>query len=412
MSERLSIDRLHADPENANKGSARGREALKASLTAYGAGRSILVDKHDSVIAGNKTLEACYEMGIDEVLVVDAEPHQLVAVRRADLDLADPGGPARGLAYADNRVGQLSLTWDAEQLQRDIERGLLIPEIVFSPEEIQKLVMNSQLTRQELREPPVVSDAPERCEPGQLWKLGEHRLLCGDATAREDVERLLAGEAPGLMVTDPPYGVQMDPTWRARALDRADRRLGGFGKDECSDWTAAWRLFPGDVAYVWHASLQTLAAWSALEATPFEVRAQILWKKQHFVLGRGHYHWQHEPCLYAVRQGKSAQWIGLPGESTVWDINNALRQGGGRDGGDWDDDQGHGAQKPIECMARPIRNHAHGLVYDPFLGSGTTLMAAEQLSRRCLGLEIQPRYCDTILERYLTLTGVDPERLE
>jgi DNA modification methylase len=123
----------------------------------------------------------------------------------------------------------------------------------------------------------------------------------------------------------------------------------------------------------------------------------VIWRKPRFIISRGHYHWQHEPCWYAVRKGGSAKWCGDRSQSTVWDI--ALKDGG--------EDTNHSTQKPVECMARPIRNHGgkDDDVYDPFLGSGTTIIAAEQLGRRCYGLELSPAYCDVIVARWEKLTG-------
>lgn len=154
----------------------------------------------------------------------------------------------------------------------------------------------------------------------------------------------------------------------------------------------------GDVIYCWHAGRFASEVQQSLEAAGFEVRAQIVWGKDSFSISRGHYHWQHEPCWYAVRKGSGAEWIGDRSQSTLWKINK-------NDG----DDQGtHGTQKPIECMARPIANHA-GDVYDPFGGSGTTMIAAHQHRRTCYMMEIDPRYCDVIRRRYATY--VDDESL-
>src|SRR5439155_1698540 len=152
-----------------------------------------------------------------------------------------------------------------------------------------------------------------------------------------------------------------------------------------------WKLFPGDVAYVWHASLHTGEVQRSLLSAGFLPRSNLIWSKPHFAISQGHYHWQHEPCWYAVREGRTARWAGDRSQTTVWDI--PLR----------DDafESDHGTQKPVECMARPIRNHgeAGDVVYDPFLGSGTTLIAAHRLGRVCHGCELEPRYADVILRR-------------
>jgi DNA modification methylase len=234
-------------------------------------------------------------------------------------------------------------------------------------------------------------------KPGDLWILGEHRLLCGDSTSREDVDHLLHDARPELMVTDPPYGVGYDASWRndaatAGLISHAANRVAGF-EDQRFDWRDAWVLSPSAVAYCWHAGVHASNTQSALESVGFEIRTQIVWRKQTFVISRGHYHGQHEPCWYAVRKGSTGHWMGDHSQSTVWDI-----------GWDRNVEGGHSTQKPVECMARPMRNH-EGDVYDPFMGSGSTLIAAEQLGRRCYGMEIDPAYCDVIVHRWERVSG-------
>ncbi|MBX6324352.1 MAG: site-specific DNA-methyltransferase, partial [Rhodospirillaceae bacterium] len=252
----------------------------------------------------------------------------------------------------------------------------------------------------------VVPEAPAEpaTRPGDLWRLGPHRLLCGDATSPAEVERLLDGAVPHLMVTDPPYGVDYDPSWRNEAGVSATARTGRVSNDDRADWREAWALFPGDVAYVWHAGVHARTVAESLEACGFRIRAQIIWAKPRFALGRGDYHWQHEPCFYAVREGGTGHWQGARDQSTLWPISAA---------GEEDAATVHGTQKPVECMRRPILNNSTrgDLVYEPFAGSGSTLIAAESTGRVCLALEIDPRYCDVIVERWQQVTGGKAERL-
>jgi site-specific DNA-methyltransferase (adenine-specific) len=224
------------------------------------------------------------------------------------------------------------------------------------------------------------------------------------------------------MVTDPPYGVEYEPAWRDEKLfDGAG--IGALGKvknDDRADWREVWRLFPGHVAYVWHAGLQAGIVSESLLAAGFKIRAQIVWVKQRPIISQGAYHWQHEPCFYAVRpdelgqfrdgwrfleeqsvasyvvrDGAKAQWNGDRKQSSVWTIPAVKNT------------TGHGTQKPVECMRRPILNNsAPGqIVFDPFAGSGTTIIAAEQADRRCFGLEISPVYCDVAVKRWEEFTG-------
>ena len=198
------------------------------------------------------------------------------------------------------------------------------------------------------------------------------------------------------MVTDPPYGVSYDPTWRNRAMPgKRSRRTGKVANDHQADWGPAWALFPGAIAYVWHGALHATTVARSLDEWGFKIRAQIIWAKERLVIGRGDYHWQHEPCWYAVRD--KGHWLGDRKQTTLWTI-----PAGGQDA-----DTIHGTQKPVECMRRPLLNHSKpgDLVYDPFLGSGTTLIAAETTSRACRALEIEPGYVDIIIRRWEAFTG-------
>jgi DNA modification methylase len=239
---------------------------------------------------------------------------------------------------------------------------------------------------------------------GEVWSLGQHRLMCGDATSEGNVVDLMGGQTPTLMVTDPPYGVDYDPNWRNEAYEAgqlayAARRVGLVTDDTRTDWSDAWRLFPGDVAYCWSApAADCIVSGLALQSAGFEIRASVMWRKPHFPISRGHYTFTHEPCWYAVRKGRQAAWIGPANASTVWDIS--LDKNVSPDA----PDGGHSTQKPLECMERPISYH-DGDVYDPFVGSGTTIIAAERLGRRCYAMEIEPRYCDVAIKRWEDYTG-------
>ena len=229
---------------------------------------------------------------------------------------------------------------------------------------------------------------------GDIWTLGKHRLMCGDATKPEHVERLLDGAKPDLMVTDPPYGVNYDSTWRYKAgISTKDGAFGKSVNDDTSDWQAAYALFPGNIAYVWMSSLALPVATGGLAACGFIPCSLIIWDKGHIVIGRGHYHWRHESCWYAVKKGGKANWKGDRKASTLWEIDNPLKS-----------ETGHSAQKPVECMQRAIHNHK-GDVYDPFVGSGTTIIAGEQEGRSVYAVEIEPAYFDVSVTRWEEFTG-------
>ena len=236
-----------------------------------------------------------------------------------------------------------------------------------------------------------------KVQPGDVWHVGRHRLMCGSSTDPSHVQALLAGASPRLMITDPPYGVEYDPDWRLEAgINKAGQTLanGQVLNDDICDWTAAWQLTPAQVCYIWHAGRYAGTVQASMETAGFVTRSQIIWAKPSLVMGRGNYHWQHEPCWYGVRKTATAEWIGDRKQTTLWQIANMHATQGDVDDGK----TVHSTQKPVECMARGLRNHA-GDVHDPFLGSGTTMVAAENLHRTCYGMELSPDYCAVILDR-------------
>ena len=288
----------------------------------------------------------------------------------------------------------------------DISSVIELPGINLDKFEVDFLLKKEEETDvQELIDRAEELNKKWEVKSGDLWQVGDHRLLCGDATNAADVQYLLNGIIPNLMVTDPPYGVSYDPNWRNEAakkgiLSSAARRIGKVTNDDRIDWSDAYKLFPGNVAYTWSpGGDHVIQTGLALQASGFQIRNQIMWRKSHFPISRGHYTYQHEPCWYGVRKGMKSEWIGDKNSSTVWDI--AL---------DKNVDGGHSTQKPIECMARAIRNH-NGDVYEPFLGSGTTLIACQQLQRKCYAMEIHPSYCAVSLQRWQVFTGESPERI-
>jgi DNA modification methylase len=181
----------------------------------------------------------------------------------------------------------------------------------------------------------------------------------------------------------------------ARWTRVAARATGKVLNDDRADWREAWALFPGDVAYVWHGALHAATVAESLEAAGFGIRSQIVWDKGRLVLGRGDYHWQHEPCWYAVRKGAKGHWAGDRKQTTVWQIPHTKSE------------TGHGTQKPVACMQRPIENNSSAgqAVYEPFSGSGTTIIAAEITGRSCHAIELSPAYVDVAVLRWQAFTG-------
>jgi DNA modification methylase len=391
--ESIPIDRVLPYAANARTHPDEQVAQIAASIAEFGFNVPVLLDDAGVLIAGHGRVLAARRLGLNAV----------PAIRLGHLTEAQ----ARAYRIADNQIA-LNSGWDetllAEELRalqaEDVALGLL----GFDQETLDRLLDDTSLEENEATaeaadQPAPAPPAVPVTRPGDLWVLGRHRLLCGDATSAADVSRLLGGARPHLMVTDPPYGVNYDPAWRNEAGVSVTMRTGKVVNDDRADWREAWALFPGDVAYVWHAGVHARTVIESLEAAGFVIRSQIIWAKSHFALGRGNYHWQHEPCFYAVRKGATGHWQGARDQTTLWQIAMV--------GSEDDAETVHGTQKPLECMRRPILNNsAPGeAVYDPFLGSGTTLIAAELTRRICFGIDIDPRYCDVVVERWQRLTG-------
>jgi DNA modification methylase len=389
--ERWPIDRLLPYAANARTHDSEQVAQIAASIAEFGFNVPCLIDERGVLIAGHGRLLAARKLGLADVPVI-----------RLD-HLSD--AQARAYRIADNQIA-LNAGWDdqvlAAELARLKEDGVGLDLLGFAEDELDRLlasldeggVGSADCDEDAVPEPP---EEPVT-RPGDLWLLGKHRLLCGDATKATDVARLLNGARPHLMVCDPPYGVDYDPSWRNDAGVSATVRTGRVANDDRADWREAWAQFPGDAAYVWHAGVHTKTVAESLEAAGFAIRSQIIWAKPRFALGRGDYHWQHEPCFYAVRKGVSGHWQGARDQATLWAIGA---------GGDEDAATVHGTQKPVECMRRPILNNsAKGeAVYEPFAGSGSTIIGAESVGRVCFAMEIDPRYCDVIALRWQTFTG-------
>ncbi|HEV7253081.1 MAG TPA: DNA methyltransferase [Mesorhizobium sp.] len=365
---------------------------IAASVREYGWTNPVLVDGDNGIIAGHGRVLAARKLGMDAVPVIELG-HLSLEQKRA-------------YVLADNKLA-LNAGWDEELLGLELGElqalGFDLALTGFGEDEV--LALTSRGTPG-LTDPDAVPPTP--AEPvtraGDLWCLGKHRLVCGDATDADTVARVLGGVRPHLMVTDPPYGVDYKPEWRveARVADKGRTATGKVLNDDRADWREAWALFPGDVAYVWHAGLHAGTVADSLLACGFALRSQIIWDKGQLVLSRGDYHWSHEPCWYAVRRQAKGHWSGDRKQTTVWAIPKPAKN-----------ETGHATQKPVACMQRPMENNSSPgqAVYEPFSGSGTTIIAAEMTGRVCLALELSPAYVDVAVERWQQFTG-EEARLE
>ncbi len=357
---------------------------IAGSIRAFGFTNPILAGDDGDVIAGHGRLAAARLLGLPDVPVIPLSG--LTELQR------------RQLMLADNRIA-LNAGWDAEMLNLELQElsamGADLAALGFTAQEVAAALnpVGEGLTDED--EIPALAECAITVV-GDIWCLGPHRVACGDSTDGAIVTALLGGVVPGLMVTDPPYGVGYDPEWRVKAgLNKSRSKLGKVRNDDRSDWREAWAHFRGDVAYVWSAPgpLQ-VSVFESLKAVGLEIRQQIIWAKDRFALGRGHYHYQHEPCWYAVR--RKGHWTGDRSQTSLWQIKS--REDGGH---------GHGTQKPVECMRRPMLNNSTPgeAVYEPFLGSGTTLIAAQSSGRVCFAIELDPLYVDVTIKRWQAFTG-------
>jgi DNA modification methylase len=381
----MAIADLEAAPYNPRKISAEALKGLSESLQRYGLVQPIVWNRRTRhVVGGHQRLIALKSQGQSkaQVLIVDLD---LENEKKLNVALNNPSIEGE----FDSTIQ--SLLQDVAQRDPAAFQDLRFDQLWKDL----GLEASGTTSEEETPEKPKTPIA----RPGDLWRLHSHRLLCGDATSSADVGRALGGTKPELMVTDPPYGVSYDAAWRNKA-DREKKRpigrkaLGKVLNDDRADWRQAWSLFNGSVAYVWHADLHAGEVAASLEACQFTIRSKIIWAKNHWVFGRGNYHWQHEPCWYAVR-GK-ARWRGGRSQTTLWQIDKPVAS-----------ETEHPTQKPVECMRRPMVNNSDfaAVVYDPFLGSGSSLIAAETVHRTLVALELDPGYVDVAIERWQAYTG-------
>ena len=384
------IERVIPSPRNARTHSDAQVAEIAGSIQTFGFTNPILVGEGGTLIAGHGRLAAARKLALREVPVIAL--HGLSELQQ------------RQLMLADNRIA-LNAGWDVEMLHLELADlkalGADLAVLGFSKGELAKALTPASLGGLTDEDAVPLLSEEAVTSLGDVWCLGDHRVICGDSTDATIIKQLLGETTPTLMVTDPPYGVNYDPEWRHRAGVNSSSRVGKVENDGRADWSEAWALFPGNIAYVWHGALHAATVAASLERQGFTIRAQIIWAKERLVIGRGDYHWQHEPCWYAVRS--KGNWMGDRKQTTLWSISSK----------DQDAETVHGTQKPVECMRRPIVNNTSPgeAVYEPFLGSGTTLIAAESVGRVCFAVELSPNYVDVAVRRWQAFTGRKALRL-
>lgn len=407
-----SLADLVPDPKNARKHSPRNVGTIVDALRKVGAARSIVIDEANVILAGNATIEAAAEAGITKVRVVEADGHEIIAVRRSGLSKKQKAE----LAVYDNRAAELADGWDTDALDALAGDGLDLGAL-FSDRELEKLGMDGAAPGG--GDPDAVPEARRTCiTRGHLFALGGHRLLCGDSTDPADVARVVGTERPELMNTDPPYGI--DYAALKNGIPRPgfkdiQSRGGDIANDDLTDGPALQaflermiraavpHLSDAPAFYFWHPMLtQGTFFAAAAAAADILIHRQIIWVKPNMVLTRsGQYHWKHELAFYGWIKGKPCAWLGDKAQTSVWEMGESLQ---GRQ---------HPTQKPVELFVRPIRNHTHegDAIYEPFSGSGSQIIAAEQTGRRCLAIELEPKYVQVAIDRWEDFTGQKATKL-
>lgn len=436
----VPLERLHTAPWNANVVKADTLAKVRRSMVDFGIVENLVArplpnpcrlcggTDHLEVISGNHRLEILAELGAVRaschvVELDDARARILAQTLNRTRGTDDPERYAELLRVALAEVGMDGVTAYLPETERSIDKIL----------------------KDALRVDANFATMPRGGKPkskrGELYELGPHRLLCGDSTSADDVAKLLDDATPLLMLADPPYGVNLDMDWRRGGGNRHAggkiqtktparySKAAGIMNDHRVDWSPAYALVPSIVvAYVWHASSVGHIVGAGLESVGLHIVQQIIWDKGAFPLSRGHYQWQHEtawfaarfetanvpwygprhvPAFYARKRGAAVPWLGGADQTTIWLAQSPKLHGGGPDPADEGVD--HPTQKPVEIYTRPIKNHLRPgeIVYEPFGGSGTTIIAAELTDRVAYAMELDPRFCDVIRQRYADFTG-DP----
>jgi DNA modification methylase len=392
-----SIKDLKSDHKNARKRTDRSAKLIAESLQRYGAARSIVIDEENRILAGNGTIEGAKAAGIKNVRVIETDGTEIIAVKRSGLTEDEK----IGLALADNRTSDLS-DWDKDMLQQLSEEHDIAPW--FDADDLAEILGTvEQLPAEGLTDADDVPEAPAEpiTKPGDLWILGDHRLLCGDSTDVLAVERLMDGQKADMVFTDPPYGVAYEGghNEKKRHQIKNDALEGSDLTNLFADSLASALTVTANHAafYVWFASGKSVETFASFAKLPLELRAVIQWYKVRSGLGAfmSQYIPNCEPCIYAFKSGFSPQWFGPSDEKTVWELQKEARN------------EFHPTQKPVELPERAISNSSKKgqLVLDLFGGSGSTLIACEKTGRKARLMELDPAYCDVIVQRWQAFTG-------
>ena len=362
---------------------------VAASIKEFGWTNPILVDETNTIIAGHGRLMAAQRMGMAEV------PTIMLA------NLTD--AQKRAYVIADNKLA-LNAGWDEEMLAVEIEdlisEGFDLDLIGFEAEEIDTLLAEANKVSEGLTDDDAVPELPEEpvSKPGDVWLLGRHRVVCGDATVQSDIDKVMDGQLADMLLTDPPYNIAYEGGSKKRdAIQNDQMQPSDFRQFLCDTFSTADNVMkPGAVFYIWHADFEGYNFRGACIDVGWTTRQTLIWNKDNSAFGRSDYHWKHEPCLYGWKDGAGHLWAADRKQTTVLDFKRPARS------------DLHPTMKPVDLVAYQIENNTKGadLVLDVFAGSGSTLIAAEKTGRNARLVELDPKYCDVIVKRWQDFTGL------
>lgn len=358
-------------------------DAVASSIKNFGFKVPIVVDRENEIVTGHTRLLAAKKLGMSEVPVVVAD------------DLSD--AEVRAFRLADNKVSELS-GWDWSLLESELDE-LEDLDLEFDMEEFGFDLLSESGEYTDVLEDEFNDELPVqgKTKSGNVWILGKHRLMCGNSLDPEDVNKLMRGERADLLLTDPPYNINYQGATEEKLTiqndSMGDEEFRGFLTNafSCADSV----MKPGASFYIWHAESEGYNFRGSLRDVGWQVRQCIIWNKSQMTLGRQDYQWKHEPCLYGWTEGGSHSWYSDRKQTTVLNFDKPLRNGE------------HPTMKPVELFAYLIENSSKkgDAVLDLFGGSGTTLIACEQLGRNAFIMELDEKYCDVIINRWEQLTG-------
>jgi len=374
----MKLSEIKPNPKNPRVIKDDKYEQLKKSIKEFPKMlelRPIVIDKDNIILGGNMRYRALQELGYKDVPVVRAE--DLTDEEKREFIIKD------NIPYGEWDWDELANEYELEELE---EWGMDVESKAFlEPDE-----KDDQI-------PEIDENEPPKAKLGDIYLLGEHRVMCGDSTKVEDVEKLMNGQLADQVITDPPYNVDYEGKTKDKLKIENDKKTDEEFRQFLTDSfvSMASVMKDGAVFYIWHADSEGYNFRGALKDAGLETRQCLIWEKNSMVMGRQDYHWKHEPCLYGWKDGASHLWNSDRTQTTLLKFDRPASS------------KLHPTMKPIELISYQITNNSKGqdIVLDLFLGSGSTLIASEKTNRKCYGMELDPKYVDVIIQRWEDYTG-------